>query len=80
MKGEKRQGRVCRIMPYCIQKAGINYPAMQQGQPMRSGCAPAEPYPHGCNKRVAQKSKSYTKKGIANKPDRKAKFKRVTMP
>jgi hypothetical protein len=21
---------------------------MQIGQPIRSGCAPAEPYPHGC--------------------------------
>jgi hypothetical protein len=35
-------------------KAGIIYPAMQQGQPMRSGCSPAEPYPHGCNNIVAK--------------------------
>jgi len=29
--------------------------AMQRRQPMRSGCAPAEPYPNGCTEMITTK-------------------------
>jgi len=54
-----------------MKKAGINYPAMQQGQPMRSGCAPAEPYLHGCTNRFAKKSEIQTSKGHDKKTRKK---------
>jgi len=46
--GKRRENEFNALSLIAYKKAGRSYPAMQQGQPVRSGCAPAEPYPHGC--------------------------------
>jgi len=35
-------------------------PLLEFPQPMRSGCSPAEPYPHGCNKSIVTNNAGQT--------------------
>jgi len=55
-RGKSRKSEFSALCFIAYKKARAEALAMQRRQPMRSGCAPAEPYPHGCIKMITTKA------------------------